>query len=188
MLCVWLSVAWSDLLGRVKKVVFHQRNYQKETTEILKYSTSEIITESESKIKMFILTLCGWVQVRLTNPSAKMLSYTALITGHDSPDFWLPKGDVITVPRKGKAGLTIEFRSRFLRSAKAVLILVGKRLGASIGSTLVFNLCTQIDSIKPKVGAMFTREILCHYNARFQGQMQQMPSLTFCPNQDETFV
>ncbi|KAI0223616.1 Cilia- and flagella-associated protein 47 [Lamellibrachia satsuma] len=89
-------------------------------------------------------------QVRLTNPSAKMLTYTALITGHDRQDFWLPKGDIINIPRKAKAGLTIEFRSRFLRSAKAVLILVGKRLGATIGSTLVFNLCTQIDNIKPK--------------------------------------
>ena len=151
--------------------MFHQRNHQKETTEILKYSTRETVTESESKIKMFILMLYRWGQVRLTNPSAKMLSYTALITGHDRPDFWLPKGDVITVPRKGKAGLTIEFRSRFLRSAKAVLILVGKRLGASVGSTLVFNLCTQIDSIKPKVGALFTRQIWCRYNGGFQCQI-----------------
>ena len=151
---------WAGLKAGDSIKVLHQINYQKGTTEKVKHSTRESITESESKIKTFILTLYGWAQVRLTNPSAKMLSYTALITGHDSPDFWLPKSDVITVPRKGKAGLTIEFRSRFLRSAKAVLILVGKRVGASVGSTLVFNLCTQIDSIKPKVGALFTREIV----------------------------
>lgn len=91
-----------------------------------------------------------------------MLTYTALITGHDRQDFWLPKGDIINIPRKAKAGLTIEFRSRFLRSAKAVLILVGKRLGATIGSTLVFNLCTQIDNIKPKVGTSIANEIFCY--------------------------
>ncbi len=49
--------------------------------------------------------------------------------------------------------VAVEFCSRFLRPAEAVLALVGRRQGASVGSTLVFTLSAQVDNVSPKVRA-----------------------------------
>ena len=87
----------------------------------------------------------------MSNPSTKPLTYTALIAGHDARDFALSKGDTITLGPKASLNVTVEFMSRFLRPAEAVLVLVGRRQGSLVGSTLVFNLTTQIDNISSKV-------------------------------------
>ncbi|BFZ09423.1 hypothetical protein BsWGS_12463 [Bradybaena similaris] len=89
-------------------------------------------------------------QVKVSNTSAKSLVYNVLLAGRDACDFLVPKGSVVTVPSKSHLLLTVEFRSRFLRSAEAVLALVGKRQGSTIGNTMIFKLVTEIDTIKPK--------------------------------------
>ncbi|XP_072178621.1 cilia- and flagella-associated protein 47-like [Diadema setosum] len=88
-------------------------------------------------------------QVRLTNPSNKPLTYHAMVAGRDARDFILPRGSQVLIQPKGKQDLPIEFTSRFLRPAEAVLVLVGRRTGAGCGTTLVFNLRTSIDNISP---------------------------------------
>lgn len=90
-------------------------------------------------------------QVQLSNPSNKPLVYHAIIAGKDARDFHLPKGDIITIPPKTKHDLKVNFTSRFLRPAHAVLVLVGRRAGAVTGTTLVFNMRTVIDNITPAV-------------------------------------
>ncbi|CAG5120335.1 unnamed protein product, partial [Candidula unifasciata] len=89
-------------------------------------------------------------RLKVSNASAKSLVYNVLLAGQDACDFSVPKGSVITVPSKSTLLLTVEFRSRFLRPAEAVLALVGKRQGSAIGNTMIFNLTTEIETIKPK--------------------------------------
>ena len=96
-------------------------------------------------------TFWSCFQVKLSNPSSKPLTYHVLIAGLDARDFKSVKGDSVTIPPKSTHSLAIEFKSRFLRPAEAVLVLVGRRAGSSVGSTLVFNLRTQIDNITPRV-------------------------------------
>ncbi|XP_041462969.1 cilia- and flagella-associated protein 47-like isoform X1 [Lytechinus variegatus] len=88
-------------------------------------------------------------QVRLTNPSSKPLTYHAMVAGRDARDFNLPRGSQVQIQPKGKQDLPVIFTSRFLRPAEAVLVLVGRRVGAACGTTLVFNLRTTIDNITP---------------------------------------
>lgn len=95
--------------------------------------------------------------MKLTNPSTKPLTYHTLIAGHDAPDFHLPKGDTVVLAPKSTCNLMVEFTSRFLRPAEAVLVLVGRRQGSSVGSTLVFKLNSQVDGATPKVRS---RELL----------------------------
>ena len=74
------------------------------------------------------------------------------MAGHDARDFRIAKGDHVTVPARSTLSLSVEFVSRFLRPAAAILVLVGRRQGSAVGTTLTFNLRTQIDNIVPKVG------------------------------------
>lgn len=90
-------------------------------------------------------------QVRLTNPSNKPLTYHAMVAGRDARDFTIPRGSQVMIQPKGKQDLPVIFTSRFLRPAEAVLVLVGRRVGAACGTTLVFNLKTAIDNITPTV-------------------------------------
>lgn len=90
-------------------------------------------------------------QVKLSNPSTKPLTYQAILAGRDAQDFTLPKGLTMELGPKSTSNVTVEFVSRFLRPAEAVLVLVGRRQGSSMGTTLVFNLHTLIDNIYPKV-------------------------------------
>lgn len=106
----------------------------------------------------FLLSL----QVKLSNPSGKPLQYQVLVAGHDARDFCVPKGDQVTIPPKSTLHLNVEFTSRFLRPAEAILVLVGRRHGSAVGSTLTFNLRTQIDNITPKVCAFFQ---LCFFSS-----------------------
>ncbi|KAL4233464.1 hypothetical protein ACF0H5_008145 [Mactra antiquata] len=89
-------------------------------------------------------------QVKLSNPSGKPLVYQVLIAGHDARDFNVSKGDFVSIPPKSTLPLGVEFTSRFLRPAEAVLVLIGRRQGSAIGSTLAFSLSTQIENIAPK--------------------------------------
>ncbi|XP_065057284.1 cilia and flagella-associated protein 47-like isoform X2 [Rhopilema esculentum] len=88
-------------------------------------------------------------QVKLQNPSTKPIVYQVIIAGDHAADFNVPSGRTIKVPPKGQVQLPIEYRSRFLRSCSAVLILVGRRVGSQVGSTLVFNLVTSVNNITP---------------------------------------
>lgn len=90
-------------------------------------------------------------QVKLSNPSSKPLIYNVLTAGTDACDFHIAKGPTVTIPPKSTLPLSIQFTSRFLRPAEAILVLVGRRQGSAVGTTLTFNLRTQIDSIIPKV-------------------------------------
>ena len=90
-------------------------------------------------------------QVKLSNPSAKSLTYTAMLAGRDAQDFSLPRGLQIDLSPKANVNVPVEFISRFLRPANAVLVLVGKRQGSNTGTTLVFGLNSLIDNICPKV-------------------------------------
>lgn len=102
---------------------------------------------------VIILPTCYFIyyQVKLSNPSGKPLVYQVLIAGHDARDFRVPKGDSVSIAPRSSLHLNVEFTSRFLRPAEAILVLVGRRHGSAVGSTLTFNLRTQIDNIVPKV-------------------------------------
>ena len=87
----------------------------------------------------------------MSNPSTKPLTYQALLAGRDADDFNLPKGMSVVLPPKSTQPLCVEFASRFLRPADATLLLVGRRQGSNVGTTLVFSLHSQIDTVVPKV-------------------------------------
>ncbi|XP_052240686.1 cilia- and flagella-associated protein 47-like isoform X3 [Dreissena polymorpha] len=89
-------------------------------------------------------------QVKLSNPSGKSLVYQVLLAGHDARDFRVPKGEFVTIPPKSNLPLNVEFTSRFLRPSEAILVLIGRRQGSAVGSTLTFNLRTQVENIAPK--------------------------------------
>ena len=95
--------------------------------------------------------------MRLSNPSSKQLVYQAMLVGKNCKDFNLPKGMVVSLAPRTTLNLIVEFTSRYLSPSNAVLILVGRRQGAQIGSTLVFNLETVIDNntTPPKVEFLF---------------------------------
>ncbi|XP_076799523.1 cilia- and flagella-associated protein 47-like isoform X2 [Clavelina lepadiformis] len=97
-------------------------------------------------------------QVRITNPSVRALKYIASISGRDAADFKLPGGEEVNVPLRGDVSIDVQFTSRLLRPADAVLVLVGRRdtpvfgysrPSGTIGSTLVFTIKTSIDDIHP---------------------------------------
>lgn len=93
----------------------------------------------------------SYFQVKLSNPSGKPLVYQVEIAGTDARDFRVPKGEFVTIPPKSTLPLSVEFTSRFLRPAEAILVLVGRRQGVAVGSTLTFSLRTQVENITPKV-------------------------------------
>ena len=78
-----------------------------------------------------------------------------MLAGRDSRHFHLPRGETIVIPPKNTINLPLEFVSHYLRAAEAVLVLVGRRQGSNVGTTLVFTLRSQIDSIRPSVSLYF---------------------------------
>ncbi|XP_057307230.1 cilia and flagella-associated protein 47-like isoform X2 [Hydractinia symbiolongicarpus] len=90
------------------------------------------------------------VLVKLQNPSTKPIVYQAVIAGENAELFKLPAGSQIQVPSKGSVELPVEYRSRFLHPCTGTLVLVGKRVGSAVGSTLVFTLKCSVDKIMPK--------------------------------------
>ena len=47
----------------------------------------------------------------------------------------------------GEQNVMIQFKSRFLRPAEAILCLVARNIGGTLGMTLVFDLKTTIDTV-----------------------------------------
>ncbi|NXL86711.1 CFA47 protein, partial [Alectura lathami] len=88
-------------------------------------------------------------QICLTNPSIKTLVYNAALVGRDADDFSLPKGNTIIIAPKGQTSINVEFTSRFLRPAEAVLLLISKSVGGIGGATLTFSLKSEIKHIEP---------------------------------------
>ncbi|XP_066477404.1 cilia- and flagella-associated protein 47 [Tiliqua scincoides] len=87
-------------------------------------------------------------KIRLKNPSVRTLVYNATILGRDSTDFSLPKGNTVTIPPKGQISVNVEFTSRFLYPAEAVLLFVSKPLTGVGGTTLTFSLKAKIICVK----------------------------------------
>ncbi|NXW90318.1 CFA47 protein, partial [Alopecoenas beccarii] len=88
-------------------------------------------------------------QVRLKNPSNKTLMYNAILVGRDADDFSLPKGNTFTIAPRRQTSINVEFTSRFLRPAEAVLLLISKSVGGIGGATLTFSLKSEVKHIEP---------------------------------------
>ncbi|KAK2544952.1 Cfap47 [Columba livia] len=88
-------------------------------------------------------------QVRLKNPSSKTLMYNAILLGRDADDFSLPKGNTFTIAPRRQTSINVEFTSRFLRPAEAVLLLISKSVGGICGATLTFSLKSEVKHIEP---------------------------------------
>ncbi|NWH67080.1 CFA47 protein, partial [Geococcyx californianus] len=88
-------------------------------------------------------------QVCLKNPSSKTLMYNAILVGRDADDFSVPKGNTVTIAPRRQASINVEFTSRFLRPAEAMLLLISKRVGGIGGATLAFSLKSEVKHIKP---------------------------------------
>ncbi|XP_030312325.1 cilia- and flagella-associated protein 47 [Calypte anna] len=88
-------------------------------------------------------------QVRLKNPSGKTLKYKAILVGRDANDFSLPKGKTVTIAPKGQKIINVEFTSRFLRPAEAVLLLTSKSVGGINGASMSFSLKSEVKHIEP---------------------------------------
>ncbi|XP_053166997.1 cilia- and flagella-associated protein 47 isoform X2 [Hemicordylus capensis] len=88
-------------------------------------------------------------KIRLKNPSIRPLVYNATILGRESADFSLPKGNTITIAPKTQISVNVEFTSRFLHPAEAVLLLVSKALTGIGGATMTFSLKSKISHVKP---------------------------------------
>ncbi|XP_039185523.1 cilia- and flagella-associated protein 47 [Crotalus tigris] len=88
-------------------------------------------------------------KIQLKNPSIRPLVYNATILGKESSTFSLPKGNTVTISPKNQVKVNVEFTSRFLYPAEAVLLLVSKALTGVGGFTMAFSLKTKINSVKP---------------------------------------
>ncbi|XP_027672760.2 cilia- and flagella-associated protein 47 [Falco cherrug] len=88
-------------------------------------------------------------QVCLKNPSSKTLMYNAILVGRDADDFSLPKGNTITIAPKRQTSINVEFTSRFLHPAEAVLLLISKIVGGIGGATMTFSLKAEVKHIEP---------------------------------------
>ena len=63
----------------------------------------------------------------------------------------------IQVPTKGQVEISVDFKSRFLRECECTLVLVGKRVGSGVGSTMTFMLKGIVNSINPLVSSYCLR-------------------------------
>ncbi|NXS53652.1 CFA47 protein, partial [Brachypteracias leptosomus] len=88
-------------------------------------------------------------QVCLKNPSSKTLVYNAILVGRDADDFSLPKGNTVTIAPMRQTIINVEFTSRFLRPAEAMLLLISKSVGGIHCVTLTFSLKSEVKHIEP---------------------------------------
>jgi len=103
--------------------------------------------------KLLTHSCCCVRQIKLSNPSSKPLIYQAIVSGRDARHFILPRGRLTTIAPRSSVSVTVEFRSRFMRACDAVLIMAGRRQGATAGCSLVFTLRASVDSITPTVSS-----------------------------------
>lgn len=89
-------------------------------------------------------------QIKVSNPSNKQLIYNAILAGSNSRDFFLVKGHHISVSPKSGTTANIQLTASHIRSGSAVLILAPKRAAPLYGSTLVFELKSEIESAPPR--------------------------------------
>uniref|UniRef100_A0A4W3I5L0 Uncharacterized protein n=1 Tax=Callorhinchus milii TaxID=7868 RepID=A0A4W3I5L0_CALMI len=75
--------------------------------------------------------------------------YLATIVGREADDFSLPKGNKVTVSAKGHVDIAVQFRSRFLHQAQAVLVFVSWNFKGAEGTTTTFFLTAEINTINP---------------------------------------
>jgi len=90
-------------------------------------------------------------QVKITNPSPQTLIYSMSIIGRDADEFQLVKGTTLSIPAKASLLVNIQCKNKRLRPTDAVLLLNGKRVNTSSGSTMVFYLQGSIQTITAKV-------------------------------------
>lgn len=55
------------------------------------------------------------------------------------------------IPAKGHVEIPVEFKSRFLRQCDATLVLIGRRVGSAVGSTITLSLKGIVSNILPLV-------------------------------------
>lgn len=58
---------------------------------------------------------------------------------------------IIVILPRGQTIINVEFTSRFLHPAEAVLLLISKRMGEIGGATLTFSLKSEVKHIEPAV-------------------------------------
>jgi len=105
-------------------------------------------------------------QVKLSNPGSKPTVYCGLLCGRDARDFSICNGPMVTIPPKSSTVVTVTFNSRYMRPSEAVLVLAGRRHGATIGCTLAFSLCASVNKITP------INEIACQSPCYVERQVQ----------------
>ncbi|XP_068773049.1 cilia- and flagella-associated protein 47 isoform X2 [Struthio camelus] len=88
-------------------------------------------------------------KVHLKNPSLKTLVYNATLVGRDAENFLLPEGSTVIIAPKTQASVNVEFTSRFLHPAEAMLLLISKSVGGIGGATLTFSLKSKVKHIEP---------------------------------------
>ncbi|XP_047432995.1 cilia and flagella-associated protein 47-like isoform X3 [Mugil cephalus] len=88
-------------------------------------------------------------QVRLKSSSSKPVKYQAYLLGEDAHLFSLPDGNVVTIPPKSSAELTVQFGCSFLQPMEAVLLLVSTSTFGLCRTTLTFGLKTHVTHITP---------------------------------------
>ncbi|XP_074483047.1 cilia and flagella-associated protein 47-like isoform X1 [Sebastes fasciatus] len=88
-------------------------------------------------------------QVRLKSPSSKPIKYQVFLLGEDAHHFSLPDGPTVTIPPKASTELTVHFSCSVMQPMEAVLLLVSSSPFGPCGTTLSFNLKTEISHITP---------------------------------------
>ncbi|XP_067349403.1 cilia and flagella-associated protein 47-like isoform X2 [Channa argus] len=109
-------------------------------------------------------------QVRLKNPSSKPVTYQASILGQNAHLFSLRDGCTVTLPPKASSELTIQYSCSFLQPMEAVLLLISNSVFGLRGTTLAFNLRTQVSHITP------TNTVKCK-SPCYQLEVIQLPIL-----------
>ncbi|XP_049622847.1 cilia- and flagella-associated protein 47 [Suncus etruscus] len=81
-------------------------------------------------------------EIMIKNPSARELVYNAMIRGRDAADFsTVPKGeDTFKILPRRETTITVEYNSRFIHPAEALLMLISKTEPVVGGITLTFGL------------------------------------------------